>query len=216
MKTILKLTLLILVMNLFTHNVWALTIISPKEGQVVYQGDKLTVIVKPDSGEKWEEVLLDIYPMSYNILTNEYKEEIEIPEDETGMIDFDVLAYDKSGNKVKLTRNLFVKLPPNVVLQGIGVDPDFMVVYKLPPESDPKDIQKYEFRQIGVGGIYSDGVQRYITSSTDGTTYTSSNEQVVTVDKEGKVSAKGIGKAIITVRNGKYSATVDVVVKPYQ
>lgn len=208
----------IIIYLLFSHlaiqNGYALTIVTPSEGQVVYQGDKLTVIVKPDAGEKWEKVQIDIYPMSYSILTNDYREEIVIPKTETGYIDFSILAYDKTGKEVELKRTLFVKLPPNVVLQSIVVD-NYKTLFKLPPGS-PLDMQKIESRQLHLDGLYSDGVERDLTSSTSGTTYTSSNEQVVSVSAEGKLTAKGIGRAKITVRNGQYSAIVDVVVKPYK
>ena len=55
-----------------------------------------------------------------------------------------------------------------------------------------------------------------MTPSSNGTTYASSDQNVVTVDKEGKVTAQGIGEAKIIVRNGKYSAEVKVVVKAYK
>ena len=215
MKRLFEIMLLVLFLYLTADISYALTIISPTDGQIVYQGDRLTVIVKPDTGEKWEEVVIDIYPMSYNILTGDYREEIEIPEDQKGNIDFNVLAYDKAGKKVKLTRNIFVKMRPNLVLQSIRVD-DYKTLFKLPAGSSPEEMQKVESRQLRVDGIYSDGVERDLTSSSAGTTYTSSNEKIVTVNSEGKMKAQGIGEAKITVRNGKYSAQVDVVVKPYR
>ncbi|GBE05313.1 bacterial Ig-like domain [bacterium BMS3Abin10] len=208
--------LVLIVVSLFPHELYALTIVSPSEGQVVYQGDRLTVIVKPDTGEDWKEVLIEVVPMSYNFLTNEYKAEIEIPRDETtGIISFSVAGYDKGGKEFLLERSLFVKMPPNVVLQSILVD-DYKTLFKLPPGSSPEEMQRIESRQLHVFGIYSDNVNRELTSSASGTTYTSSNEQVVTVSPEGKVTAQGIGKAKITVRNGNFSAMVDVVVKPYE
>lgn len=203
---------------LISFNCWkayALTIISPKEGQVVYQGDKLPVIVKPDAGEKWEEVLFYIFPMRYNMLTGRYEEEIEIPKDEIGNVDFTILAYDKTGREVKLIRTLFVKMPSNVVLQSILVD-DYKTLFKLPSGSSLEDIQRIESRQLYVRGIYSDGVKRTLTSSATGTSYTSSDEKVVTVNSDGKMTAQGIGTAKIIVRNGSLSAEVKVIVKPYK
>lgn len=216
MKLIFKIIAFIMMVNLFPLEVFALTIISPKEGQIVYQGDKLTVIVKPDRGEDWKEVLIEIVPMSYNLLTKEYKADIEIPrDDKTGIISFLVAGYDISGKELLLKRSLFVKLPPNVVLKSILVD-TYKTLYKLPPDSSPADMQRIESRQLRVEGLYSDGVERDLTASTTGTTYTTSNDKIVTVDSEGKMTAKGIGTAKITVKNGKYSAEVTVVVKPYR
>ena len=46
-------------------------------------------------------------------------------------------------------------------------------------------------------------------------TWTSSDERVATVDKNGKVTAVGTGKAVITVttKDGKHTATVEIIVK---
>ena len=51
---------------------WALSIVTPKEGEIFYSGSKLDVRVKPDSGENWEKVLLEIVPMSYDFLAGFY------------------------------------------------------------------------------------------------------------------------------------------------
>ena len=214
MKILMRI-IVVLIVSLFAHNAWALTIISPKEGQVVYQGDKLTVIVKPDIGEDWKEVLIEIVPMSYNFLTKEYEADIEIPRDETtGIISFSVAGYDKSGKEIELKRSLFVKMPPNVALKAIVVD-DYRTLFKLPPDGSPEDKQRIETRPLRAQGMYSDGVKRKLNSSASGTTYTSSDETIVTVDTEGNMTAQKLGRAEITIKNGNYSATVDVNVKPW-
>jgi hypothetical protein len=197
------------------QSVWALSIISPRENQVFYAGSRVDVIVKPDAGEKWERVLLGIYPMSYGILSGEYKETIEIPADELGTIAISVLAVDAAGREVELLRNVISKMPPNVVLQSIMVSEDILILYIAPPGSTPEDKDAIELDQLGVAGIYSDGVKRYIASSAMGTTYYSSDNKVVTINSDGRVRSQGIGRAKITVRNGKYAAEVTVIVKPY-
>ncbi len=213
MNSILKAVIAVLIINFFSCKAWGLTIVSPKEGQVVYQGDKLTVIVKPDPGEDWEEVHIETIPMSYNIITKEYKAEIEIPRNsETGVIDFEVAAYDEDGKEFLLKRFLFVKLPPNVILQKIVVYPDFIFLEKMPPESNPEDIKAFGTKKLRVEGIYSDGVKRKLTT---GTTYTSNNNKIVTVSSEGEVIAQDIGSAQITVRNENYSVSVKIIIEPY-
>jgi hypothetical protein len=109
-----------------------------------------------------------------------------------------------------------VVLPAGVVVKSISVDPKPIYLYKLPPDSDPDDVRVFERRGIGVGGVYTDGVKRNIAASTDGTTYASSNEQIVKVSAEGVVTAQGVGAATITVRNGPHSAEVKVEVDPYK
>lgn len=217
MKIILGvLMLLFLLINMSYHEASALTIVSPIEGEVVSAGSNLTISVEADPGEAWDSVAFGFYPMSYNPITKKYSYTFKIPEDILGSYDrLIVIALDKSGNEVELRRKIFVKLPPNVVLQSILVD-DYKTLFKLPPGSTPQEMQRVESRQLRVDGKYSDGVERDVTASTSGTTYTSSDNTVVTVNSEGKMTAQAIGEAKITIRNGRYSAQVDIVVKPYR
>ena len=213
-KDILMFTVFAVITLMFQY-AGALTIISPTEGQVVYQGDKLTVIVKPDVGEELSGVDLEMFPMPYNAITKEYKQEIGIPATKIGAINFSVTAYYTSGEEVKLNRSLLVKMPPNVVLQSI-ITENIMILYKAPSDMNPDEKKTFEERQIAVAGVYSDGFNRQITSSGMGTSYISSDEKIVNVDSEGKVTPQALGTAKITVRNSKYSATVKVIVKPYR
>jgi len=212
--------IVVLIMSLFAHNVWALTIAYPIEGDTFYAGSQLTVIVKPDTNEKFETVLFGIYPMSYDPSRNEYSYSLTIPKYLSGHIDdLIVIASHVSGNVTELRRGIFVKLPSNVVLQSIvagDAGDDFVSMRKMPDGSNATDVERYETRQLTTYGRYSDGVNRELTSSASGTTYSSSDETIVKVNSEGKMAAQGLGKAKITVKNGNYSATVDVIVKPYK
>ncbi len=53
------------------------------------------------------------------------------------------------------------------------------------------------------------------SNTTDKVTYKSSKKSVATVDKNGKVTAKKAGKAVITVKAGKLTKKVTVVVGKY-
>lgn len=66
--------------------------------------------------------------------------------------------------------------------------------------------------RVYVTGNYANGLQLDLTSSVTGTTYTSSNNQVLTVDTEGNVQAKAFGTAVVVVQNGglKVFASFDV------
>jgi len=216
MKKNSSMLIVFVVFTLIFQNAVALTIISPTEGQVVYQGDRLMVVVKPEIGEVWEGVDLEMFPMPYNAITKEYKQEIGIPTTKTGVISFSITAYNTSGEAVKFNRSLFVKMPPYVVLQSIRANKTIMILFKAPVDMNIEDKKKVEERQITVSGAYSDGFNRQITSSTMGTTYSSSDGKIVKIDSEGKVTPQEIGKATITARNGKFSANVTVFVEPYK
>jgi len=196
----------------------ALQMLSPKEGESVYAGSDLTIIVKPDAGESFKAVATTSFePLIYDPLKNEYRIKIKVPQHLIGVIDdLIVIGVDMAGNEIELKRNIFVKLQPNVVLQSISLSNEIMAIRKVPQGSNIIDPAKIETRQLGVAGIYSDGVSRQLASSAMGTTYISSDEKIATVSPEGKVTAQGVGTATITVRNGKYSTTVKVIVKPYK
>jgi len=213
--------LIILLLFLYSQLACALEITYPTEGETLTAGSQLNIIVKPALGEKWETVLLGIYPMSYDSIKNEYSYTLTIPKNLSGYItDTIVIAADGTGKVVELKRNFFVQMPPDVVLQGIVAGGSgggrLVVLEKMPLDSSAVDIENFEREQLSVHGRYSDNVNRELTSSASGTTYTSSDETIVKVDAEGKVTAQGIGRAKITVRNGNYSATVDIIVKPYK
>lgn len=66
---------------------------------------------------------------------------------------------------------------------------------------------------IYVSGIYPDGVQLDLTSSVTGTTYTSSNPEVLTVDANGSVNILTLGAAAVAVENGGQKAFSTFVVE---
>ena len=219
-----KILKMALVVALFTFAVtsvgWCLVITQPKSGQIFRPGDNVVVNIAPQSTEKIENLTFIATKMNKGVPYLQqpipYSYEFTIDRDFVGTETILVVAKLSDGRVIQSQVQINVVLPSNIVLTGISVDPTFILLQKMPTGSDPNKIRAYETRDIGVGGLYSDGVERYVASSTDGTTYMSSNEKVVTVDTEGNVTAQGTGTAKITVKNGKFTATVDVVVKPYK
>ncbi|MCL5024393.1 MAG: Ig-like domain-containing protein [Nitrospirae bacterium] len=194
------------------------TITEPKPGTIYHPGDRVTLRVVTDPNEQPVAVYLYATNMQYSDLYSAppYELTFTIPADFTGK-DILVASERFSDDKIIETQvEITVILPTNITLQGINASPTFILLQKMPSGSDPNDVRAYETDSLAVSGTYSDGVKREITASASGTTYTSSNEKVVTVSPDGKVTAQGLGNATITVRNGKYSATVKIVVKPYK
>ncbi len=66
--------------------------------------------------------------------------------------------------------------------------------------------------QLEVLGILIDDSEIDLTPSASGTTYRSSNDDVVTVSAEGLVTAVAEGDAVITATNNGYQDTIDIVV----
>lgn len=217
MKVLKMILILTLLMSGCSNSVAALEIVEPAEGQQYEIGSAIRIVVKPGAGEKWAKVGIGFTEIPYSVFTGAFVGEYKISNDtQPGEIELKISAISETNQIVELKRKIRIVLPSNVVLKGISVDPTFILLKKLPEGSDPNDIRISETESIGVGGMYSDGIERELKSSASGTTYTSSDETVVKVDKEGKVTAQGVGNAKITVKNGNFTATVDVIVKPYQ
>jgi len=212
-----------LIMLLFscysTPAVSGFTIVEPKNGSTFHPGDTITLRAMAAPDEKPALVFLRAIKMTtQSRLMSEmpYGLTFTIPTTFTGKDTLAATAKFADGTIIEKEVQIQVVLPSNVVLTGISASPTYILFQKMPPGSDPIKVSAYETESVAVGGIYSDGVKREITAATSGTTYNSSDEKVVTVSPEGDIAAQGLGTATITVRNGKYSATVKVVVKPYK
>jgi uncharacterized repeat protein (TIGR01451 family) len=69
-------------------------------------------------------------------------------------------------------------------------------------------------RQISVLGNYFGVVERDLTAPDTGTTYSSGDPNVVSVDTNGVMTARGSGPTLISITNGGRYAFVDVLVAP--
>jgi hypothetical protein len=202
----------------FTSVVLGFSIASPAPGAIFHPGDNINVSLQFDPAETPVEVGVVTFQMNLSELRSSepYVFILKIPPKFIGKGTLVAFARYADGTATKKEVEISVVLPITVVLTGISVDPAPLLLKKHSEGSDPNDIRISETRHIGVGGIYSDGIERYISDASDGTTYTSSDEKVVTVDSEGNLKAQGIGDATITVKNGKFSAIVKVTVDPYE
>jgi hypothetical protein len=72
---------------------------------------------------------------------------------------------------------------------------------------DDKDVQVY------VSGKYSDGIELDLSSSVTGTTFTSNNSAVITVDGNGLCTIAGKGQAVVTVENNGVRGFIMFVVE---
>jgi len=68
--------------------------------------------------------------------------------------------------------------------------------------------------QVRVTATLSDNTQKDVTARGFGSTYTSSNPGVVIVDVQGRVTATGIGTALITVNNEGATAVTRITIAP--
>ncbi|MGH7254836.1 MAG: PKD domain-containing protein, partial [Nitrospirales bacterium] len=67
--------------------------------------------------------------------------------------------------------------------------------------------------EVPVVGLFADGIARSIRTASTGTTYASSNEQVIKVYPDGLIQLTGNGQATLRVRNRGKEASLDVDVR---
>jgi len=174
------------------------TITSPTNGQVFAPGASVTVNVSIASGLLANDVSV-LIPMigsqegvNYNGST--YQVTFTIPDTVAGPFQLTPIITDTSNNTI------------------VGVATTIAVRPTTPPVSITLSQSDYVLTAVGateridVIGNYGGGVQRDLTSAESGTTYTSSNTGVITVDSEGNVTAAGFGTASVTVNNGGVTA----------
>lgn len=189
--------------------VWAFSITSPADGAIVEAGSTITVQLDPSGvGEIVGVLFTGSRDMDSKFdVTPPYEWSIQIPRSQLGPLTLAAAARvlgQTTGQAPQASVTVIVRLPSNITLQSIQVDPTPKFLL-LEPEIERQKI-------LAITGVFSDGVKRNIASSTLGTTYKSSDERIVTVDIEGVLRAVGVGKAIISVKNGDKTAQIKVQV----
>jgi hypothetical protein len=197
---------------------WGFTITEPKTGAIFHPGNTIVIKAKADAGENIKMVFLGAIKQNKGaaVFLPPYELSFAIDPDFIGTDTILASARLDDGRVIESNVQITVVLPPDVLLKSIDVEPKIIFLYKLPPGSDLNKVRIFETKSLSVGGTYTDGIEREITSSISGTTYANSDEKVVAVNSEGKMTAKSTGTAKITVKNGNLSAEVKVVVKPYK
>ena len=114
--------------------------------------------------------------------------ELAVPNDREDFYDSDIIS--------------FLVIPDMNTLRGMEVAPSAIGVISIGREM-----------RIEVLGAFEDGYNRMIQNPALGTTYSVTGEPgIVSVSPEGVVKALKVGKSVITVRNGKLSATLNMTV----
>lgn len=211
-KMIAVLACVVCVMGLFISTSWGFSFSSPATGTTVEMGS--TVTARLDSEGAWP--LIGILFCAYGkegevmgsdfVVVPPYRFTVQIPPEYVGPVTFYAIGRvlgQKTGEPPQAEVTINVTLPNTVTVQKIRVDSDQETLF----------LRLSKKEAIYVFGQYSDGVERNVSSSATGTTYTTSDEKIAGVDPDGLVTAIGVGTAKITVKNGDKTIAIDVVVK---
>ncbi|MCR9248330.1 MAG: alpha/beta fold hydrolase [bacterium] len=125
---------------------------------------------------------------------------ITVPAEQAGELNLSAFAIDASGDAgASLPFSLPVSVPHQ--LNSIALSEDALTLWAPMARA-----------RLGVLGVFNDGIARDLAFASSGTTYSSSDPNVVSVVADGDMQAVGQGTATITVQNGTVSATCAITV----
>lgn len=201
------------VMGMFVSTSWGFSFTSPVAGTKIEAGS--TVTARLDSEGAWPliGVLFCAYGKGGEVMGSDfvvvppYRFTVQIPPEYIGPVTFYAIGRvlgQKTGEPPQAEVKINVTLPISVAAQSLRVDRDQEALY----------LRLNDQEKLYVYSRYSDNVERDVSSSSTGTTYTTSDEKIAVVDTDGLVTAVAIGQAKITVKNGDKTIVIDVDVKP--
>jgi len=188
----------------------AITIVSPTQNQVVAPGSVLDVqLAFPDGFVPTELIIMSGGELDIGIaeryVTGPFEQlSVSIQADMTGPKTLRIEAKD--ANNVWEEGEVQVVIIPQESPDKLEPLNPYALLLAPPAEVSSQTVR------LGVQGIYLDGTERNLESSLVGTTYTSSEPSVVTVDDNGNLQAVAPGAAIVTAEHRGVRAYIGVEV----
>jgi hypothetical protein len=212
-KKVIIVEIIISILFLYVLNCFGFEITVPKNGTVVHPGDEVVVKVSTEPNEDLKGIWFYTLNMKESelIFAPPYEFKFTVHPDFLGMETVIADGNLQNDSHLESKIQIHVVLPSNVVLNVLTVDPQKIFLRKVPKGT--RGAHFYEEKQLYVEGLYSDGVVRSISLASSGTKYSSTDENVVTVNSDGLVKAVAPGNARITIRNGSKKIDIDVIVK---
>jgi hypothetical protein len=212
--------LLLLVFSSSLGAVSGITLVSPLDGSVVRPGSRVHLRVDVDPSVQASEVVVwnnaGARMPSVYLRTLPYETDLTIPSDWTGALRLMILVKTTSGDVLEGPEVILQVIPDTVPSRISVLDANkFLRLPHNPGDPIPDNI---DVRRVRVFGHYLDNqgkeIRRDLSGSLFGTTYTSSDHIIATVDAEGVVSPIAPGIAFITVDNKGIKAYSEVDVEP--
>ncbi|MBI1842316.1 MAG: hypothetical protein HYR88_15880 [Verrucomicrobia bacterium] len=177
-----------------------LTIVAPAAGAVFRSGQTLSVIASASDGLTPTTVVLATRGILDENPDGALAFSLTLPPEAIGPQTITLLALDAGGKWV--SASVGIQVNPNGVAIGLRAEPGFVSIHGVGRTTQARFL-----------GLYSDQVEHDVTSSAVGTTYSSSNTNVVTVDADGGLITQGAGYATILAKLDGQTATMDVYVE---
>lgn len=183
-----------------------LKITNDRDDDKFYPGDRIRVRIakkNPMGQEKLAKVWYIIGVVEFAKTEAPFDLNYTVLDDEIGRLKFYVLLKQSNGRRIEIEDEIWVELKERL-LEIKLLYPDWNVILEGLART----------HQIHVRGIFDDGENRSITYSEYGTTYHSLNEDIVTVTKDGFVTARNYGETEIVVTNGGFEVRSNLRVIP--
>ncbi|HEX7183162.1 MAG TPA: Ig-like domain-containing protein [Thermoanaerobaculia bacterium] len=177
-----------------------LAITAPAPGTQVTAGAAVTVRVEGAAGFTPERILVGLGSASVEAAAAVFNGPVTVPDGVMGDVRIAALGLDAAG-QVAAAAPVVVRVVAPAALTGLAVPDEPLALSAASPSME-----------LRVTGRFADDVERDVTSAAAGTTYTSTDPAVATVDAEGNVTAVTAGRALIEVRNGDAAAMAEVAV----
>ncbi len=177
-----------------------IAITQPVPGTSVSPGQSISVTVDGFGGYVPDHVLITDGDDSVIVDAAPFTATLSVSLVRTAPMEVSAMAVD-AGGVYAVASPVQLQTIQSASLRDIFVDNSPLVLTSYAPEG-----------QLLVSGFYDDGLTRNITASPMGTSYTSQNPSIATVDSEGRVTARSLGTVAIDVSNsGLFDYAIVVV-----
>jgi len=186
-----------------------LIIISPKNGDTYAEGDIVNFVAELSPDFNGSIAYVDLmtsgvfFSNCCELKTHpRYVCKFKIPPASPKKINLFASGVTLAGSIMSEIFHINVVVPANIKLQGLKSFQGNKLYF----------LGLQDNEQIYVIGVYSDGVERDIGDAGSGTTYSTTNANIVKVSPDGLATSIGPGEAQITVRNGSTQLVLNAVV----
>lgn len=192
-------------------------IIAPTPGSTVKPGEPVTIKLEVDPGLEAEYLQIKQERPTWTGATEArifpgppFEATLKVPSEFSGEINLKCTLISRKYGSLG-GANILVNAVTDDSPSRIWVWPKVMVFDPPAPGNDSPSLPSTNI--IQVSGIYEDNVRRRLNDQVMGTTYRSTNEDIVTVDENGAVRPVAPGRAQIIVENRGAETTVEVIVE---
>lgn len=183
----------------------ALVITSPPNEATFYEGDTVTIKVEPSPDDPHLTSVIIFAPPNadpqtidacLDLIRPPYECQVTLEHGSLRKVNIGAGGKPLSG-KVIVAEEITIFINITATLTGLRVNDDQPTIFSFVDN---------------VEGLYSDGIERSLEGAGSGTTYETSDPEIVTVDAEGLITSVAPGEAVITVKNGRLSLKIEVIV----